>query len=218
MRSRRALIALWAAVAVTSITLNGQSSGEQARNLQTLAVSGASNSTPSLAAEGRTVAAVWTATKDGSTNVYFAVSNDGGTIFSPPKQVNDQDGDAGATNEQPPRVTISRSGAGRHVHGCVVQARSRSPGHTPGHHSDGAIDRRRPHVFTGAIYARSLIFRRARVGIARGWWQRGCPRSVARRTRGREEGGCDGARRYAAQRTTAAGNLSRHARCGRAHD
>ena len=97
MRSRRALIALWAAAAVTSITLNGQSSGEQARNLQALAVSGASNSTPSLAAEGRTVAAVWTATKDGSTNVYFAVSNDGGTIFSPPKQVNDQDGDAGAT-------------------------------------------------------------------------------------------------------------------------
>ena len=113
MRSRRALIALWAAAAVTSITLNGQSSGEQARNLQTLAVSGASNSTPSLAAEGRTVAAVWTATKDGSTNVYFALSNDGGTIFSPPKQVNDQDGDAGATNEQPPRVTMSKSGTAR---------------------------------------------------------------------------------------------------------
>ena len=100
-------------IAVTSITLNGQSSGEQARQPQTLAVSGASSSTPSLAAEGRTVAAVWTATKSGRTNVYFALSNDGGTIFSPPKQVNDQDGDAGATNEQPPRVTISGTGAAR---------------------------------------------------------------------------------------------------------
>ena len=67
MRSGRVLSALWAAIAVISITINGQSRGEQARNLQTLAVSGASNSTPSLVAEGRTVAAVWTATKDGST-------------------------------------------------------------------------------------------------------------------------------------------------------
>ena len=182
MRSGRVLIALWAAIAVISITINGQSRGEQARNLQTLAVSGASNSTPSLAAEGRTVAAVWTATKDSSTNVYFASSNDGGTIFSPPTQVNDQDGDAGATNEQPPRVTISRSGTARTLHGCVVQARSRSARHTPGHHSDGAIDRRWPHFFTGAVYTRSLIFRRARVGIARGWWQRGSTRGVARRT------------------------------------
>ena len=113
MRSGRVLIALSAAIAVSLMTLNGQSNREQARQPQTLAVSGASNSTPSLAAEGRTVAAVWTATKSGSTNVYFALSNDGGTIFSPPKQVNDQDGDAGATNEQPPRVTISGTSAAR---------------------------------------------------------------------------------------------------------
>ena len=32
MRSGRVLIALWAAIAVTLITLNGQSSGEQAPN------------------------------------------------------------------------------------------------------------------------------------------------------------------------------------------
>ena len=77
---------------------------------QTLAVTGAANATPSLAASGRTVAAVWTATKDGSANVYLATSTDGGATFSPPRRVNDQDGDAGATNEQPPRVVISGSG------------------------------------------------------------------------------------------------------------
>lgn len=78
-----------------------------ARALATLSVPGSSNSTPSLAAAGRTVAAVWTATRDGAANVYLSVSNDGGMTFSSPARVNDQDGDAGATNEQPPRVVIS---------------------------------------------------------------------------------------------------------------
>jgi hypothetical protein len=82
---------------------------------QTLAVPGAANTTPSLAAVGRTVAAVWTATKDGAANVYFALSSDGGATFSVPRRVNDQDGDAGATTEQPPRVVISRSGTERRL-------------------------------------------------------------------------------------------------------
>lgn len=81
--------------------------------LQTLAVAGASNSTPSLTAQGRTVAAIWTATKDQSTNLYLAISNDGGATFSPPRRVNDIDGEAGATNEQPPRVVFASSSAAR---------------------------------------------------------------------------------------------------------
>jgi hypothetical protein len=91
-------LALWSAGAAT------QSS------TQTLAVPGAANATPSLAASGRAVAAVWTATKDGLANVYLATSTDGGVTFSSPRRVNDQEGDAGATNEQPPRVVISGSG------------------------------------------------------------------------------------------------------------
>ena len=38
--------------------------------------------TPSLAATGRAVAAVWTATRDGAANVYLSVSHDGGSTFS----------------------------------------------------------------------------------------------------------------------------------------
>jgi hypothetical protein len=53
------------------------------------------------------VAALWTATKEGSTNLYLAISSDGGATFSPPRRVNDIDGDAGATNEQPPRIVFS---------------------------------------------------------------------------------------------------------------
>lgn len=78
--------------------------------VQTLAVPGAASSTPSLAAIGRTVAAVWTASKNGATNVYLAMSSDGGATFSAAHRVNDKDGEAGATNEQPPRVVIFGSG------------------------------------------------------------------------------------------------------------
>ena len=101
------IIAVTACIAVAAgIGVLGQSA-RNARSLSTLSVSGSSNSTPSLAAVDRTVAAVWTATKEGAANVYLAVSNDGGVTFSPPVRVNDQDGDAGATNEQPPRVVVS---------------------------------------------------------------------------------------------------------------
>jgi hypothetical protein len=71
------------------------------------------NATPSLAVSGSTVAAVWTASKDGVSNVYLAMSTDGGATFSGPRRVNDQPGDASANNEQPPRVVMSGTGAAR---------------------------------------------------------------------------------------------------------
>ena len=76
-----------------------------------LGLAGSVNSTPSLGVLGNTVAAVWTATKDGAVNVYIATSSDGGATFSQPRRVNDQDGDVSANNEQPPRVVISKSGS-----------------------------------------------------------------------------------------------------------
>ena len=79
----------------------------------TLGVAGAVNATPSLAVAGRTVAAVWTATKDGDDERVSRDERDGGATFSEPTRVNDQDGDASANNEQPPRVVISGSGPAR---------------------------------------------------------------------------------------------------------
>ena len=110
VKSGRALVALWIAIAINSVAMNGQSTraGDSAPP-QTLGALGASNSTPSLFAVGQTAVVVWTAAKDGMSNVYLAVSSDGGVKFSAPTRVNDQDGDAGATNEQPPRVVISGS-------------------------------------------------------------------------------------------------------------
>ena len=79
----------------------------------TLGVTGAVNATPSLTVDGRTIAAVWTSSKDGAGNVYMATSSDAGATFSEPRRVNDVDGDATANNEQPPRVTMSGSGVTR---------------------------------------------------------------------------------------------------------
>jgi hypothetical protein len=98
-------------VAALALAVVAASLGHPALAVQklqtTVAVAGAVNSTPTLAALGRTVVAVWSAAKDDRTNVFAAISNDGGVTFSEPRRVNDKDGDATANNEQPPRAVIS---------------------------------------------------------------------------------------------------------------
>jgi hypothetical protein len=129
----------------------------------TLGVPGASNSTPSLAAAGRTVAAIWTATKDGAADVYLSMSRDGGSTFSAPVRVNDHAGDAGATPEQPPRVVFSGSSGGRTLT-VVWSKRDTGPMHTRrdiirlSRSSDGG------RTFTPAQYAHNPEF-----SGARGW-------------------------------------------------
>ena len=110
-----ASLALSSAVAISFVaTTNGQSTRvRDAAAPLFLGVAGASNTTPSLFSVGQTVVVVWTAATEGKSNIYLAVSNDGGAKFSAPVRVNDQDGDAGATPEQPPRVVISGSGTAR---------------------------------------------------------------------------------------------------------
>ena len=101
------------------LTAAGSTEGQIARSVAptsaqpTLGVTGAVNATPSLTADGRTIAAVWTTSKDGAGNVYVATSTDAGVTFSEPRRVNDVDGDATANNEQPPRVAMSGSGPTR---------------------------------------------------------------------------------------------------------
>jgi Cu/Ag efflux protein CusF len=66
----------------------------------------AANSTPVLASSGRWVVAAWTAAQRDETNVYAAVSEDGGTQFQPPVRVNDVTGEAHVYGEDPPRVAM----------------------------------------------------------------------------------------------------------------
>jgi hypothetical protein len=70
------------------------------------AVPGRSNSAPSVAAFGQKVAVVWSASRDSGSDVYLSASSDGGATFSAPLRVNDVEGDARASGEQPARVVV----------------------------------------------------------------------------------------------------------------
>jgi len=64
------------------------------------------NANVSVDARRDLVAIAWAATGSGATDVYAAVSRDGGRTFAPPARVNDVPGAANVGGEQPPRVAI----------------------------------------------------------------------------------------------------------------
>ena len=74
----------------------------------TLSVPARTSANVSLAADGRTVVAVWSAAlPQGQTDIYASVSRDSGTTFSEPVRVNSTAGDARVNGEQPPRVVLT---------------------------------------------------------------------------------------------------------------
>ena len=77
-----------------------------------LTVPGRTSANVWLAAEGARVAAAWGASRPGGgTDVYLAVSSDGGRTFSTPTRVNDREGTARVIGEAAPRVTfVARRG------------------------------------------------------------------------------------------------------------
>ena len=102
-----------------------------------LGVPGRSNATPSVAADGAVVTIVWGAsTPAGATDVFAAVSRDGGRTFGPPVRVNDVDGEARLNGEQPPRVAMRGSAVtvvwtAKGINGTrLVQSRSDDGGRT----------------------------------------------------------------------------------------
>jgi hypothetical protein len=77
-----------------------------------LGVKGRSNANPSIAALGKFVAVIWGATSEADgTDIYTAISRDGGRTFGEPRRVNNDSGNVKLSGEQPPRVTLlPRSG------------------------------------------------------------------------------------------------------------
>jgi predicted small lipoprotein YifL len=76
-----------------------------------LSVAGRSNAAASVAALGQTVAAVWTAATDDTSDIYLSVSTNGGVAFGAPVRVNDIAGDVRASGEQAARVAVGHGGA-----------------------------------------------------------------------------------------------------------
>jgi hypothetical protein len=96
----------WACVAAAAVAVSVSAGPAPTQ----LAVPGRSNATPSITAEGAVVAVAWgAATPAGATDVYAAVSGDGGRTFGGAVRVNDVDGDARLNGEQPPRVVVHQS-------------------------------------------------------------------------------------------------------------
>lgn len=72
----------------------------------TLSIDGRASANPSIAASGRFVAVTWSAASVSTTDVYVAVSKDGGATFGEPSRVNSTPGDARVNGEMPPRVVL----------------------------------------------------------------------------------------------------------------
>ena len=73
------------------------------------AIDGRSNGSPSVAAYGKRIAVVWTASTEAASDIYLSVSVDNGATFMPPVRVNDVEGDARASGEQPARVVMDKT-------------------------------------------------------------------------------------------------------------
>ena len=91
------------------VSLSACSRAPEPRATVSLFVPGSSaNTGVSIAANGARVVVVWAAVTGEDTNIYAAVSDDGGERFLAPVRVNDVDGDAKVSGEQAPRVAIGK--------------------------------------------------------------------------------------------------------------
>ena len=90
-----------------------------------------------MAGFGQTVAAVWTASADNTSDIYMSVSSDRGATFGVPVRVNDIEGDARASGEQAARVVVGFGNvihvawpAKRDEHSVIRYASSKDGGRT----------------------------------------------------------------------------------------
>jgi hypothetical protein len=82
-------------------------------------VQGRTDATPSVAADGAFVAVAWGASAEGKTDLFVAISQDGGRAFGAPVQVNRTPGEGRVGGELPPRVAIHKL-AGQSVPAVTV--------------------------------------------------------------------------------------------------
>jgi hypothetical protein len=79
------------------------------RGVTAFTVPGRTSATPWIAADGELVAVAWGATgADRKTDVFVAISRDGGASFDAPVQVNSRVGEARVGGQLPPRVAVTR--------------------------------------------------------------------------------------------------------------
>lgn len=103
---RRTVAAIGFGCAVLFAARSAHTAGPFAAS-QILAITDRTNANVSLAANGDVIGAAWAASQQsGSTDIYVAVSRDGGATFGQPVRVNAKAGDAHVNGEQPPRIAL----------------------------------------------------------------------------------------------------------------
>ena len=84
-----------------------RASGADRRVITRVGVNERDNSTPAIVARDQRVVVTWSAAApEGGTDIFAAVSEDGGATFHAPVRVNDLEQQARANGEQPPRAAI----------------------------------------------------------------------------------------------------------------
>jgi hypothetical protein len=103
MRSKYWSPAIWLALGSAALTVSVTAMHAPIE----LGVKGRGNATPTVAADGSFVAVAWGGTAhSGATDVFAAVSRDGGRAFGAPVRVNNVEGDARLNGEQPAHVAL----------------------------------------------------------------------------------------------------------------
>jgi hypothetical protein len=108
IRLRTSILVVVAALALCAAAYLRAAAPAAPADSTALVVEGRANANVSLAASGPVVAAVWSASlPSGATDIFAAVSTDGGGTFAKPVRVNATAGQANVNGEQPPRVALS---------------------------------------------------------------------------------------------------------------
>src|SRR3954454_21192705 len=93
------------AVVIAAAAL-GFADGRPALSSASVGIEGRANANVSIDARRNLGALTWAATKGRATDVYAAISRDGGRTCATPARVNDVPGAASVGGEQPPRIAI----------------------------------------------------------------------------------------------------------------
>ncbi len=104
-RCRSLVVAGLVAVATSASLAVAQAPVAQAP-IATLSIDGRTSANPTVAADGRFVAVVWSGATVSSMDIFAAVSQDGGRTFAAPVQVNTVVGEARVSGEEPPQVAL----------------------------------------------------------------------------------------------------------------
>jgi hypothetical protein len=106
MQSRVEVSGVFKAMAVAAALISAATAAPTGNPI-TLGLTGHGNAHPWVAADGRFAAIAWGAARqDGPTDVYVAISRDGGLTYASPVRVSDAQSRASLSGEQPPRVTL----------------------------------------------------------------------------------------------------------------